>query len=154
MRQETLSVYLGGLVFTCSIYDCIASFYSVIFLYQQDQNVRKIDKIGDLSPLRSLTNADQQPNSQFLFGGWGLKLTKRVKVVVLTCHLMQPGGPIRQPYAGVNFIPPVRGYELGYWRYIHTDRRCLAYSMSELHPANIQCKCRKKIQLILSKKSV
>jgi hypothetical protein len=51
---------------------------------------------------------------------------------------MQPGGPIRQPYAGVNFIPP-RDYEFGYWRYLHKERRCPAYSMSELHPANIQC---------------
>jgi hypothetical protein len=24
-------------------------------------------------------------------------------------------GPVRQPYAGVNFIPPVRAYEFGYW---------------------------------------
>ncbi len=24
-----------------------------------------------------------------------------------------PGGPVRQPYAGVNFIPPVRDYEFG-----------------------------------------
>jgi hypothetical protein len=26
---------------------------------------------------------------------------------------MEPGGPVRQPYAGVNFIPPVRDSE--YW---------------------------------------
>jgi hypothetical protein len=27
---------------------------------------------------------------------------------------MELGGPVRQPYAEVNLIPPVRDYELGY----------------------------------------
>jgi hypothetical protein len=30
---------------------------------------------------------------------------------------MYPGGPIRKPYAGVDFIPPVRDYEFGYWKH-------------------------------------
>jgi hypothetical protein len=27
---------------------------------------------------------------------------------------MEPGGPVRQPYAGVNFIPPVSDFEFDY----------------------------------------
>jgi hypothetical protein len=29
-------------------------------------------------------------------------------------HSPWTGGPVRQPYAGANFIPPVRDYEFGY----------------------------------------
>jgi hypothetical protein len=36
------------------------------------------------------------------------------RVVVLGRQHMQSGGPVRQPYVGVDFISPVRIYELGY----------------------------------------
>jgi hypothetical protein len=38
----------------------------------------------------------------------------RHRAIVLGRQHMQSGGPVRQPYAGVDFISPVRIYELGY----------------------------------------
>jgi hypothetical protein len=45
-----------------------------------------------------------------------LKIRARVKVVLLACQpiLYNLVGRYYDPFAGVNFIPPVRDYELGY----------------------------------------
>jgi hypothetical protein len=42
-----------------------------------------------------------------------LQIRAQVKVVVLACKPIKPGGPVRQPYARVNFITPVRNDEFG-----------------------------------------
>ncbi len=36
--------------------------------------------------------------------------------IVVRCRVAG-GGPVRQPYSGINFIPPGRGYEFGYSRF-------------------------------------
>ncbi len=47
---------------------------------------------------------------------------------------MQPGGPVRQSYAGVNFIPPVRNYEFGYSSVDWIGNVQLQEKNSALHP--------------------
>ncbi len=52
--------------------------------------------------------------AEFMVPDWGDKVDYGIGFSYRTAMPMQPGGPVRQPYAGVNFIPPVRDYEFGY----------------------------------------
>ncbi len=52
--------------------------------------------------------------AKFIVSEWGNSWLRH-RLVVPAWQPMQTGGPVRQPYAGVNFIPPVRDYEFGYW---------------------------------------
>ncbi len=52
--------------------------------------------------------------AEFMVPDWGDKVDYGIGFSYRTAMPMQPGGLVRQPYAGVNFIPPVRDYELGY----------------------------------------
>jgi hypothetical protein len=48
--------------------------------------------------------------AKFTVPDWGNSQLRQWVVV----PARQPGGPVRQPNAGVDFIPPVRDYEFGY----------------------------------------
>ncbi len=52
-------------------------------------------------------------SSQIQSPEWRIKLTLH-RVNIPACQPMLPGVPVRQPCAGVNFIPPVRNYEFGF----------------------------------------
>ncbi len=63
---------------------------------------------------------------------------------------LQFGGPVRQPYAGVDFISPVRIYEFGYWPLYEVGsdsriRSCTPYYVQE---KNTYCRMREKISLM------
>ncbi len=53
---------------------------------------------------------------EFIDPDWGDKVNQLWhRVVVLARQTTWDGGPVRQPYAGVDFIPQSGIYEFGYW---------------------------------------
>ncbi len=45
----------------------------------------------------------------------GIKSTAGIRVVVPARQATWAGGPVRQPYAAVDFVPQSGIYEFGYW---------------------------------------
>ncbi len=62
-----------------------------------------------------LASAEQACNSQ-IHCPWMADIVDSAKGLLYRGLRSQPGGPVRQPYAAVNFIPPFKDYEFGYRR--------------------------------------
>jgi hypothetical protein len=59
--------------------------------------------------------------AKFIVAEWGIQLTPTKGCRPGLPAYVACDGPIRQPYAGVNFIPPVSDYEFGQGRSRNSD---------------------------------
>jgi hypothetical protein len=58
--------------------------------------------------------ADPDPVAECTDPDWGDSQLRHRDVVPACCQATWADGPVRQPYAGVDFIPQSRIYEFGY----------------------------------------
>jgi hypothetical protein len=61
-----------------------------------------------------LNNSELNALAKFIVTEWGDTVDSGIGFSYRPASPMLPGGPVQQPYAGVNFILPVRDYEFGY----------------------------------------
>ncbi len=58
---------------------------------------------------------DLYPVAEFIDPWLGDKVNSGLGLSYRNARLYMAGGPVRQPYAGVDFIPQSRIFEFGYW---------------------------------------
>ncbi len=63
-----------------------------------------------------LSRAHSSPVAKFIVPDWGVKVDFGVGLLYRPTRIhTHAGGPVRQAYAIVDFIAPVRDYEFSYW---------------------------------------